>query len=109
MNELENKLIAILGKWWLWLIYIFLGVVAKFSYDLSMRKKINFWQAMGSTGLSVVAGIVVAHFCMSNGYDKYGYLLVIFVTLLSDKIATFVITNWKDILAYLLRIPPDKK
>lgn len=110
LNEFSKELTAIALKWWVYLFWITLAVVAKISYDGSMGKKITIWQILLSSGLAFPFGLFAANICIGLGTKTYiGTSIAIFVTLVCDKVFTWIIANYKGILRHLLNYRPDEE
>lgn len=100
----KPEIIALITKWWVWLCYILLGIVAQFSYALIQKRKISIWQALGQAGISIFIGVLASLWCQKHSPEN-GALIVPIATLLSDKIiAAFYGMNlpriFSDILGY---------
>lgn len=97
------------GKVIVWVLYILLGIMTKFSFDLFTGKKLNKWQAIGSTGIAVFFGILSSAYCVRYDYEQAGIFIVPPVTMLSEKliIALFAI-DFKKELAHVFRHWADK-
>lgn len=88
-----------LAKWWVYLFYIAIGIIGKFSWDISRNKKITFLGALSTVGISGFIGYISSVYCRNNGLDEKAAYIVPICTLLSDKILTYVIARikWKEI------------
>lgn len=100
----KTDFIALFSKFWVWIFYILSGIIAKFSFDLVRGKKISFWQALGTTGISLFVGSLASFWCMRHSPDN-GAFIVPVSTLLADKLLTslFALDYRKvaaDILGY---------
>lgn len=87
MQQEKTELIALITKWYLWALYIFLGVLGKLSYDLVRGRKITIMQSLGTTGISIFVGVITSMWCMKHSPDN-GAFIVPVSTLLADKIFT---------------------
>lgn len=98
MDNLKQDLISYFYKWWALLLYIMIGLVGKFSYDVMKGKKISIGQAFSGIGLGLFCGFIASSICISNGWEKPAMVIVPMATLLSEKltIAIFAI-DWKKI------------
>lgn len=99
MAKIFEEVVNFFSKWWVYLFYVLIGIVGKFSWDISRRKRITFLGAMSTVGISGFIGYISSVYCYNNGYtDKAAYIVPI-CTLLSDKILTYVVfrVKWKEI------------
>lgn len=107
LNSFIDEITTLLLKWWVWLAWITVAVVAKFSHNLSMGKKITFWGGMGSVGLAFSLGLMVANIMIYIGWnDVRGTTVTIFFSIISDRFFTWLIANWKQIIRYALNYKP---
>lgn len=109
MEQIREDIAIWFSKIWVWILYIIVGLVGKFSYDLLTGKKITMWQALASTGVALFFGFLSVAFCMYKEYDKGGMFIVPITTLLSEKlmIAIFAV-DWKKVTADLVQYVADK-
>ncbi len=100
--EEKNVFIAFFLKFWAYLFYIMIGIVAKFSFDLIRGKKISLMQAVGITGLSVFVGFLASLWSIKHNPDNAGIIVPI-ATLAADKIVTSIMAlNWGKITSQWL-------
>jgi hypothetical protein len=98
MKTVLNDLYIFLSKWWMYVVYILIGLVGKISYELVTDKKRSFWSVMGSVGIAAFTGYISCVWCIHNSPEKAPYLVPM-ATLLSDKFFTWVFSlNWKGII-----------
>jgi|SRR6185503_7840949 len=109
MDGIKQEIAVWFTKAWVWLLYIIVGLVGKFSYDLLTGRKITWWQALASTGIALFFGFLAVAYCMYKEYDKGGMFIVPIATLLSEKlmIAIFAI-NWKKVTADMVQYIANK-
>lgn len=92
MAEIKDEILAWLSKGTAWLLYIAIGLIGKFSYDMITRRKITFMQALASTGAALFVGFVTGAICMHNGLEDKQMIIIPVSTLLSEKIMLAVFT-----------------
>jgi uncharacterized membrane protein len=102
MNSLPKfieELVAFFSKWWVYIVYIFIGIVGKFSWDISRRKRITWLGAISTVGISGFVGYISSVYCHNNSLDEKAAYIVPICTLLSDKILTYVVVRikWKEL------------
>lgn len=97
MKTVLNDFCIFLSKWWLYVVYILIGLVGKMSYELVTGKKRSFWTAIGSVGIAAFTGYLSCIWCISNSPEKAPYLVPM-ATLLSDKFFTWIFSmDWAAI------------
>jgi hypothetical protein len=86
-------------RWWVYLFYILIGIVGKFSWDISRNKRITFLGALSTVGISGFVGYISSVYCHNRGLEDMAAYVVPISTLLSDKILTYLIVRirWKEI------------
>jgi membrane associated rhomboid family serine protease len=97
-NFLED-IISYFSKWYVYLFYILIGIVGKFSWDISRRRKITFLSAISTVGISGFIGYISSVYCSNNAMENQAAYIVPICTLLSDKIISYLIfrVKWKEI------------
>ena len=108
MPKIFEDIVSFFSKWWVYLFYIVIGILGKFSWDISRRKRITFLSAVSTVGISGFMGYISSVYCSNNALDdKAGYIVPI-CTLLSDKIITYLAfrVKWRDIRDAVFN--PDK-
>lgn len=112
MEIIKEEIVAIITKVWLWVLYVAIGIMAKFSYDIIRGRKITLLQALASSGAALAVGTIAAIYCAANGYDKAGLWIVPAATLLSEKIIIAVssieVKEIKKLMADFLGYWKDK-
>lgn len=98
MAEIKEEVLTALSKFWAYILWITLGLVGKFSFDIISGKKVTLLQALASTGLAIVVGLISAKICELNDWEKHKSIVICVSSLLSEKIilALFSI-NYKSI------------
>jgi hypothetical protein len=91
------------------LVPIMIGVMAKISHDIMLKKRHSFWQWVGIIGVSIFCGYMVSIFCMGHGYEKQAHILVPLCTLFGEKIMIYVTDNWSRIVDLFVGIIKMKK
>lgn len=109
MAEVKEEILTFLSKVWAWLIYILIGLMAKYSYDFMTGKKITFLQAMASAGIALFVGFIASVICLHNGYEQQGMWVVPCATLVSDKIVMALFAfDYKGTIGDWLKYWSDK-
>lgn len=109
MDNIKGEIVTFFSKVWVWLLYILMGLMAKYSYDIIRGKRITLAQAFASAGIALFVGFIASVVCINNDMEREGMWIVPIATLLSEKIvmALFAI-NWNDLLADWARYWADK-
>jgi hypothetical protein len=90
---MKQALIEFLSDSYHWLVGIFVGLVGKISYDIAMKRTMNFLQWLAVIVLSVMVGYLTARFCEWKHW----------MTLFGEKIIVYLMTNYKPILDAILK------
>ena len=98
MNEITTELSAFITKSSAFIAAIAVGVVAKISTEILMKRKLNMFQWLGIVGISVFFGYLTAVYCSNNQMDNQGKWLVPLATLFGEKIMIYLTTHYKAIL-----------
>lgn len=98
MNELWNELVALISKSSTLIAAIAVGVVAKISTEILMKRKLSIIQWFGIVGISVFFGYLTAVYCANNDMDQQSKWLVPLSTLFGEKIMIYLTTHYKSIL-----------
>lgn len=100
MEHFKEELAYFFTKAWLWCLYILLGLMAKYSYDIIRGRRITLWQALASAGLALFVGVLASLWCINHDMEREGMWIVPIATLMSEKIvmALFAI-DWNNILS----------
>ena len=97
-KKMKQTLIEFLSDSYHWLVGIFVGLVGKISYDIAMKRTLNFLQWLAVIALSVMVGYLTARFCEWKGWASSADFLVPLMTLFGEKIIVYLMTNYKPIL-----------
>lgn len=109
MQDFSKEFIAFISKVWVWLLYILIGLLAKFSYDYMAGKRITWIQALCTTFLALFIGYLSAVYCINHNMEKEGMWIVPICTLISDKIVLSIIAfDYKDTVRDWLKYWIDK-
>lgn len=100
MAEIKEEFINFLSKVWFWAAYIFIGIIAKFSYNVIIGKKISLLQAIGSAGIAFFAGFIACSLCYLHDAERDAMWIVPCATLISDKLVIAAMgADWKQLKA----------
>lgn len=95
VSKLMTEIVAFFSKWWVYFFYIVIGILGKFSWDMSRRKRITWIGALSTVGISGFVGYLSSVYCNNNQlYDKAAYIVPI-CTLFSDKILSYIVFRIK--------------
>ncbi|MBL7720129.1 MAG: hypothetical protein JNL72_14930 [Flavipsychrobacter sp.] len=99
MQKYLEEIVTFFSKWWVYLIYIFIGIVGKFSWELSRKKRITFAGAISTVGISGFIGYISSVYCQNNSLEDKAAYIVPICTLLSDKIISYLVfrVKWKEL------------
>lgn len=99
MDNFIANIVSFFSKWYVYLFYILIGIVGKFSWDISKRKRITLLSAISTVGISGFVGYISCVYCSNNGLTNQAAYIVPICTLLSDKIISYLIfrVKWKEI------------
>lgn len=108
MSEFKEEFLMFISKVWLWLVYIIVGIIGKFSHDFIMGKRLSWVQVFASIGIALFCGFIASMICYNNFPDKAAYIVPV-ATLLSEKliIALFSI-DYAKIFAEIAQYFADK-
>lgn len=110
VQEFWTEISAIALKWWAWLAWITVAVLARVCYTYSVKQEIKFWGWIAIIGMAYSVGLIIANICRNAGLDDYrGQTISLFSALVADKLLTYVIANWKGIVKHLLNYRPEDK
>jgi hypothetical protein len=85
-----------------YLISIGVGLLAKISYDLYMKRTLSFIQWTAVIAISVFCGYLTSTYCMTYGMSEASQILVPLATLFGEKLIQYVMENHKTILNNLV-------
>jgi hypothetical protein len=81
-----------------WIASVVVGLLAKISTEVLMKRKLSFLQWMAIVGISVSFGYVTSIFCHSKGLEREGMYIVPMMTLMGEKVVIYLAANYKRIL-----------
>lgn len=102
MRELGQLLSELLTHVNTYLISIGIGLLAKISYDLYMKRTLSFIQWTAVIAISVFCGYVTSAYCQNYGMHDASQILVPLATLFGEKLIQYVMENHKTLLNNLL-------
>lgn len=85
-----------------YVVSIGVGLIAKISYDLYMKRTLSFIQWVAVIALSVVCGYLTSAYCISYGKHELSQILVPLATLFGEKVVQYVMENYKTILGNIV-------
>ncbi len=108
-SDYLNQILELIYKWWVWLFYIAIGMIGKFSHDLVTGKKLSWTQVFSSIGIALFVGFISSAICMYNDWQQQGQYIVPICTLLSEKLvlALFAV-DYKKMMAEFAQYWADK-
>lgn len=109
MNEFWTDVGMFIHKYGQFIIGTGLGVIAKLSYDIYMKRTLSILQWISIVGLSVFSGYLMSVFCVSKNMEKEAQYLVPIATLLGEKIVVYLFANYKDIIHAFIKVIEPKK
>lgn len=92
MENFTKEITYLFTKVWVWLLCIFLGLMAKYSYDIITGKRITLLQALASAGIAFFVGFLASVWCVINDMEREGMWIVPIATLLSEKVIMAMLT-----------------
>lgn len=109
MENIKNELYLFLGKIWIWILLILIGVIAKFSYDVSIKKKFTFATFFSTLGIACFIGYLASVWCAYKEWDQARNWIVPIATLASEKIIEVIIMNAHKWLKKWFKPPTDEE
>ncbi len=107
-SDIVNQIFDALAKWWVWILYVGIGIIGKIGMYLRGDKKETIWQHIGSVFLACFGGFLATVWCMGHypaptgGYSLEGAIIVPTATLLSDRLTVILWNaNWVAIIELL--------
>ena len=101
-TSIIESLYDMFAKIWVLLLYIILGTVGKFSYNMLNGKKLTIGQSFGQLGFCLVCGTMSYWVCNYFGWIKAQAIITTTATFVSDKIMLAVYTlNWEKVVKNL--------
>lgn len=95
MDGLKHEILLLWSKIWLSVIAIAVGIIGKFSYDMSIGKKYTKTAFFGSLGVCIFIGYITATICQARGWITLGSILTPIATALSLDLFRGLMQNWK--------------
>ena len=80
-----------------WIGSVFIGVLGKISYELTMKRKLSLIEWIAVCGISVFIGYLSALWCVNNQMAEQGYFIVPIATLFGEKITMYLTDNFKSL------------
>lgn len=103
MQYFKEEVVAFFSKFYVWGLYVFIGLIAHISHILAAKEKPSRLQFFGSMGTALFVGYLASAWCIANAPEKGKYLVPV-ATLLSEKILSWILTNWKKLLNLVLNL-----
>lgn len=100
----QNELTEFFTRCAAWIASIIVGILAKVSTEILMRRRLTFIQWLAIVGVSVFFGYLAAVWCDSNGWQNQGKYLVPLVTLMGEKIMIYLAANYGRVGDHILSI-----
>lgn len=108
-NTLISQTVQFITKSWFWGLFIIIGLLGKFGLDLVQQRKKSFMQVLGQTLVAGFVGYLASIYCMQHypplpgsSYSPTSAIIVPITTLISDRIALFLIgIDWHPVLTIL--------
>lgn len=85
---------------------IAIGVMAKISHDIMLKKRHSFLEWLAIVGVSVFGGYLMAQYCLTHHLEDQGKYLIPMATLFSEKLIMYITANWNKIMRVLLNRKP---
>lgn len=98
MEEAWNDFLLLFGKFSTYILGIAIGLLGKMSYEIYMRRTMNFIQWTAVIGMSVFTGYITSVYCNSQGLTTQAQFIVPLATLMGEKLFIYLIENHKNIL-----------
>jgi hypothetical protein len=97
-DELRKEALEFLTKWYLWLCYVLVGVIAHISNMVLMNKRRTLAQAIASVCLAGFVGYLAAVYCITYCPEQ-GKFIVPIATLSSEKVVNGLMSiDWRGII-----------
>lgn len=87
-----------------YVIGVGIGLVAKVSYDVYMKRTLTLMQWFAVISLSVFCGYITSAYCISCGRTELAQVLVPLATLFGEKVIMYIMENYKQILGGIIAI-----
>lgn len=89
-------------------IGICVGLLAKLSYELYMKRTLSIIQWLAVIAISIFCGYITSSYLLASGHDDMAQYLVPLATLFGEKVVVYFMENYKSILGGLLSIVKRK-
>lgn len=99
-TDFVSELYLFISKAGASILAVFIGIMAKISHDIMLKKKHSWPEWIGIIGMSVFGGYMMGLYCKSHNLD--GDLLIPLATLFSEKIFMYIAANWNKIMNVIL-------
>lgn len=109
MEDVKNEIYIFLAKIWMWVAFVFIGVVAKFSYDVSIKKKYTWVTFTAALGIALFVGYITSAWCRYKGWQEEGMFIVPLATLLSEKLVEIAVANAHKLIQHFTKWKPSEK
>lgn len=109
MNQFWTDVEVFIHKYGQFIIGTGLGVIAKLSYDIYMKRTLSILQWISIVGLSIFSGYLMSVYCVSKDMDAEAQYLVPIATLMGEKIVVYLFTHYKDIINAFIKVIQPKK
>lgn len=106
MEFIKEEIWAFFSKFYVWILYVFIGLLAHVSHILAGKQKPTTLQFFSSMGIAIFVGYLSSAWCIANAPEQGKYIVPI-ATLLSDKVLSWIMTNWKLILRKVLNLEDE--
>lgn len=91
-------------KWYLWMLYVLIGVVAHLCNLILNNKKYKTAQVLASTAVALFVGYISSVWCIQHCPEEGKYIVPI-ATLLADKIFQYIAqVDWSVLIVTLSEI-----
>lgn len=97
MENAWNEFAMLFGKFSTYIFGITIGLLGKLSYEIYMKRTLNFLQWTAVVGMSVFTGYVTSVYCNARGFEQQAQFIVPLATLLGEKFFIYLIENHKQI------------
>lgn len=102
--ESQNEIAEFFTRCAAWIASIVVGILAKVSTEILMKRRLTFIQWLAIVGVSVFFGYIAAVWCDSNGFVEQGKYIVPLITLMGEKIMIYLAANYRRIGDAILSI-----
>jgi hypothetical protein len=104
MESPQHEIMEFITRAWAWIGSVMVGVIAKISTEVLMKRKLSFVQWLGIIGVSVFFGYLSAVWCDNKGWEEQGRYIVPLCTLMGEKITIYISANYRRIGDAILSI-----